>query len=316
MNIVMLEPLGVSEDVMRAAAAPLLAAGHTLEYCGAPLTDEKKREAAARADIAIIANGKLTSDVIEAGDHMKLLAVGFTGVDHVDLDACKKAGIRVVNASGYATDATAELALALTLSCLRHLDLCDAQVRGGKTRAGVVHHTLRGKTVGIVGTGAIGCRFAALLAPFGCRVLGFARHESERAKALGIEFVPLDELVSQSDVVSLHVPLTDETRHMIDARRLKLMKKDAVLVNCARGAVVDSAALAEALNKGELAAAGLDVFETEPPIAADHPLLHAKNAILAPHVGFFSEESLALRAEIVCDNIKAFLDGAPKSVIL
>ena len=103
---------------------------------------------------------------------------------------------------------------------------------------------------------------------------------------------------------------------MIDARRLKLMKKDAVLVNCARGAVVDSAALAEALNEGKLAAAGLDVFETEPPVAADHPLLHAKNAILAPHVGFFSEESLALRAEIVCDNIKAFLDGAPKSVIL
>lgn len=316
MNIVMLEPLGVSEQTLRDCAKNLTDAGHSLETCTAPLSREEKLSRAARADALVIANGKLDAELIAAAKDLRFLSVGFTGVDHVDLAACRAQNVRVSNACGYATEPTAELALLLMLSCLRNLTACDSAVRAGGTLAGQTHRTLQGKTVGVVGTGAIGCRVAELLAPFGCRILGYARHENPRAKELGVTYLSLEELFCQSDIVSLHVPLTDETRGMVDASLISSMKQDAILINCARGAVVDSAALAAALNEGRIFAAGVDVYETEPPIDGAHPLLHTKNATLTPHVGFFSQESLAARAKIVFQNIESYLAGTPVNVIL
>ena len=316
MNIVMLEPLGVPEELLRQKAAPLERAGHTVTLCTEKLTEEEKLRRAAGADVFIIANGKLTEKVIAAAPDLKMISVGFTGIDHVDLAACRARGVRVCNAQGYATEATAELALSLMLACLRHLLPYDSAVRHGGTAAGYANRTLRGKTVGILGTGAIGKRLAELARPFGCTLLGASRSADPAAEALGIRYVSMEELFRESDIVSVHVPLNEWTRGMVSRERIDSMKKSAIFINCARGGVVDREALAEALNQGRIAAAGLDVFESEPPIPADDPLLSAKNTVLTPHTGFFTEEAMAARLDIVFENVTAWLAGAPVNVKL
>ena len=172
-----------------------------------------------------------------------------------------------------------------------------------------------GKTVGVVGTGHIGTQVGRLFCAFGARVLGYARHENPEATRVGIEFVPnLDDLLAQSDIVTLHVPSNAGTRGMIDARRLALMPRGSILINCARGAVVDNEALARALDQGHLAGAGVDVFDTEPPLPTDYPLAHAKNAVLTPHVGFLTQEAMQRRARIEFDNVTSWLAGEPRNV--
>ena len=200
------------------------------------------------------------------------------------------------------------------LACLRDLVPCDQTVRTGGTAAGYRGNTLKGKTVGIVGTGMIGKRVAALCQAFGCKVLGYSRSESQEGKLMGIEYKSLKAVCQESDILTIHAPLSEATRHLIDKEHIDSMKKTAILINCARGALVDNQALAEALNEERIAKAGIDVFEIEPPIPADHPLLHAKNVILTPHVGFLSEESLEARVEIVCDNVLSWIQGKPINV--
>ena len=166
-----------------------------------------------------------------------------------------------------------------------------------------------------MGAGAIGCRTAELCHAFGCKVLGYKRHVKGDEPSF-IEFVSLDELLSRSDIVSLHCPITEDSKHLINAQTISKMKKGAYLINTARGPVVDSQALADALNNGYLSGAGIDVFEKEPPLDTDHPLLHSKNTIVTPHVAFASAESMIARADIVFDNIEAFLSGNQKNIIL
>lgn len=315
MKIAMLEPLAVSEEVLRAHAAPLEQAGHEVVLCTRKLSEEEKRERALDADVLIIANGKLSPELVKAARRLKMISVGFTGIDHVPLDVCKEQGVMVCNAQGYATEATAELAVGMMLSCLRHLVPFDAAARRGGTIAGTHNRTLQGKTVGIVGTGAIGLRVAELVGAFGSTVLGFSRHAVPEGEALGIRYVSMEELFSQSDIVTLHIPLNDLTRGMISREHLASMKPGAVLINCARGGVVDTGALAEALNEGRICA-GIDVFDSEPPISEDDPLVTAKNAVLTPHTGFFTDEAMEARADIVFDNVTAWLAGTPQNVKL
>ena len=168
--------------------------------------------------------------------------------------------------------------------------------------------------MGIVGTGHIGCAAARLFGAFGARVLGYARHESEAARAAGIEFVGLGELLANSDIVSLHLPLNDETRGWFDADKIGAMRDGAVLVNCARGAIVDNDALVAALNGGKLAGAGIDVFDMEPPLPEGYALAGAKNCVLTPHVAFLTEEAMERRAVIEFDNVRAWLEGHPQNV--
>lgn len=316
MKIVMLEPLGVSKTFMAPKVQPFLDGGHEFIYCEKKLSDSEKCQLLKDAEILIIANSPLTAEMLENARKLKMISVGFTGIDHVALDKCAEKGITVCNAQGYATDSTGELAVGLMLACLRNIVPYDAVVRNSGTLDGYQHNTLKGKTVGIVGTGAIGTKVAALVKAFGCRVLGYSRTENQKAIAAGIEYCDLSTLFAESDIVSLHVPLTEETRGLVGGEMIGVMKETAILINCSRGPVVDSAALADALNSGKIAAAGIDVFETEPPIASDHPLLNAKNAILTPHVGFYSEESLAERFDIVVDNISAWINGNPINVKL
>lgn len=244
-----------------------------------------------------------------------MISIAFTGVDHVDLKACRERNITVCNAAGYSTNAVAELAFGLAISVCRNIVPCDHQSRHEGTKAGLVGFELFGKTFGVVGTGAIGKRVAEIALAFGCRVIAYNRSEKPDLIEKGVTFVSKDELFRQADFVSLHTPLTDETKGLVDAETIKLMKPTAVLINTARGPVVDSEALAAALNEGRLAGAGIDVFETEPPIPADHPLCQAKNTVLTPHVAFASKEALETRADIVIENIKQWEAGTPQNLV-
>lgn len=316
MKIVVMEPLGVALEKINALAAALQAAGHEFVYYTSKEAQQDKLLARVQdADIIMLANQPLSAEIINACPKLKMLSVAFTGVDHVALDACSARNILVCNAAGYSTNAVAELTFGLAISVIRNIVPCDARCRRAGTKDGLVGFELFGKTFGVVGTGAIGARVAKIAAAFGCRVLAYSRTAKQELADAGVQYVSLDELLAQSDFVSLHVPLTDATRGLINADAIAKMKQGAVLLNTARGPVVDSAALAEALNAGKLAGAGIDVFEGEPPIAENHPLCRAKNTVLTPHVAFASREALETRADIVFANIEKWLNGAPQNVV-
>lgn len=317
MKIVLLEPLGISEQRLNELAAPLTAKGHEFVAYDTVETDPETLKArAAGADILMIANHPLPDEVIASVENLQYISVAFVGIDHVGHEACVEKGIHVSNAAAYCRDAVAELALGLALDCLRNISACNAVVRHGGTKAGLVGHELRGRTVGIVGTGDTGIRVAELYRAFGCRVLGYSRSEREAAKQAGVEYVPFDELLARSDIVSIHTPLTDATRGLIGSEALSKMKPGAILINTSRGAVLDSAAVAAALHDGRLAALGTDVFEGEPPVAEDHPLLTAPHVVATPHVAFATVESIDRRAEITFDNVEKWLQGTLQNRML
>ncbi|MBE5985823.1 NAD(P)-dependent oxidoreductase [Lacrimispora sp. AGF001] len=315
MNIVLLESLGIPDSLLNECAKPLIDAGHTFTAFEKNTDTKVQIEQAENADVIMIANMPLNGEVIDACKNLKFIDVAFTGVDHVDLAAARKNNISVSNAAGYSTEAVAELSLCLMLSLLRNVMQTDARCREGKTKEGLVGCELRGKTIGIIGAGAIGTRTAELCKAFGCRVLGYKRTISGNEPDF-IEFVSLDELLSSSDIVSLHCPLNEESRHLINRDTIAKMKQGAYIINAARGPVVDSEALAEALNNGYLAGAGIDVFENEPPIDTSHPLLNCKNTIVTPHIAFASAESMKLRAQIVFENLKKWMEGDQINKIL
>ena len=315
MNIVLLESLGIPDSLLKECAKPLIDAGHSFTAFEKNTDTKVQIEQAQNADVIMIANMPLNGEVIDACKNLKFIDVAFTGVDHVDLAAARKNNISVSNAAGYSTEAVAELSLCLMLSLLRNVMQTDARCREGKTKDGLVGCELRGKTIGIIGAGAIGIRTAELCKAFGCRVLGYKRTITGNEPDF-MEFVSLDELLSSSDIVSLHCPLNDDSRHLINRETIAKMKKGAYIINAARGPVVDSEALAEALNSGYLAGAGIDVFENEPPIDTSHPLLNCKNTIVTPHIAFASAESMKLRAQIVFENLKKWMEGDQINKIL
>lgn len=316
MKIVVMEPLGVALEKIEALAVPLKEAGHEFIYHTTKETNQEKLLArVADADIIMLANQPLSAEIINGCPKLKMLSVAFTGVDHIALDACRAKNILVCNAAGYSTNAVAELTFGLAISVIRNIVPCDGRCRSAATKDGLVGFELFGKTFGVVGTGAIGSRVAKIAQAFGCRVLAYSRTPKQELIDLGVKFVALDELLEQADFVSLHVPLTAATKGLINAEAISKMKPTAVLLNTARGGVVDSAALAEALNAGRLAGAGIDVFEIEPPIAKEHPLCHAKNTVLTPHVAFASKEALEARADIVFANLWKYFAGEPQNVV-
>jgi glyoxylate reductase len=246
-----------------------------------------------------------------AGTNLRGICNVAVGFDNVDLAACARRGVVVTNTPGVLDDATADLAFALILAARRRLGEAERLVRAGKPwewgMGFMVGHDLRGGRLGIVGLGGIGARVAARGLGFGMEIAYYGRRESPRAAELEATRLDLDELLATSDVVSLHTPLTPETRHLIGARELGLMKPTATLVNTARGAVVDEAALVEALREGRIAGAGLDVFEHEPDV---HPgLLELENVVLVPHIGSATVETRATMAELAARNAIAIARG-------
>jgi glyoxylate reductase len=247
-----------------------------------------------------------------AGDGLKVVANFAVGYDNVEVDACRARGVVVTNTPDVLTNATAELTLALMLAAARRLGEGERMVRagewGGWEPGQLLGRELSGAAVGIVGLGRIGARVAELLRPFGCVLLSTTRtpHPDTEAR-LGAERVPLGDLLSRADFVTLHVPLSPQTRHLIGDEALGRMKSGAVLVNTARGGLVDSAALAAALRDGRLFAAGLDVYEDEPLVPP--ALCGLENVVLAPHLGSATSAARDGMARLAADNVVAVLDG-------
>ena len=258
------------------------------------------------ADVLLLSNRPLSGNVINACPKLKLICVAFTGVDHVDQEACKKRGIKVENAAGYALHAVSELAIGLMISLFRRIILANTKARAGGTNEALIGHELFGKTLGVIGCGHIGLQVARLGNAFGCHVLGF-EPQLLQVKDVTIEQVQLDELLTRSDIVTLHLPLTPETRGFIGREQLAKMKRSAILINTARGPVVDQAALVEALDNKHLAGAGLDVFDLEPPLPPTHPILSALNTVLTPHIGFETAEAMSAKANIAMSHMESFL---------
>lgn len=305
MKIAVMEPLGVEQEKFMQIAREAVGDDVEIVCYDTRTTDVEELGRRGRdADIIAIGNLPFPREVLEKCENVKMLAVAFTGLDNVDLKYCEERGIKVQNCAGYATTAVAELTFGLLLDLCRNIGKCDTAARNGGTKAGLIGFELEGRTMGIIGTGAIGARVAKLAAAFGMDVIAYSRTPG---KVAGVRYVSLEELLAQADVVSLHVPLTDETRGMIGAEELALMKETAVLVNTARGPVVDTKALADALNSGRIAGAAIDVFDKEPPLDADEPLINAKNTVVTPHVAFATDESMIKRAEIEFRNIAEFI---------
>ena len=260
MKIALLEPIGVSKEVIDELSAPITEKGHEFVYYDTKTTDPA--ELAKRSegcDIVMIANNPYPTEVVEKADALKMLSVAFTGIDHIGTDKCKEKNIMICNAAGYSNQTVAELIIGMAIDALRHVVKADGLVRNGGTSAGLGGKEICGRTVGIIGLGQIGLMAAKLFQAFGAKVIAYNRSESEEAKALGIEYKSLEE-------------------------------------------------------DGKLGYACVDVFDMEPPIPADYPLLQAKNTLLTPHQAFISEESMVRRAKIVFDNVTAYLDGKPVNV--
>jgi len=308
MHIVCVEPLGISKEEFLKRQAEFKAKGH--EFSFFMDRDESESALVSRmkdSEIVIISNIKLPASVLSACPKLKMLSVAFTGLDHIDLEYCSQHGIKVQNAAGYSTTAVSELAVGLMIDVLRHITAFDGTIRQGTGRGPFLGRELRGKTVGVVGTGAIGTATIKLLLAFGCKVVAFNRSEHKEVLDMGVAYCSLEELLKNSDIVTLHVPMTSETHHLISAERLALMKSTAILINTARGNVVDIKALAQALKEGKIAGAGIDVYEQEPPLPTSHPLLNVPNCVAVPHIGFATREAFDIRAGIVFDHVYEFL---------
>lgn len=311
MKIVAVEPIGISPEKAEFFKTEYTKQG--IDFIYYPDRNEDPNELKKRmfeADIVIISNIPLPEDILTCCPFLKMISVAFTGLDHIDLQFCKENNIVVKNAAGYATSGVAELAIGLMLDILRHITFLDTNTRNGGTRNNFLGRQIKGKTVGIVGTGAIGMETARLAIAFGATVLGWSRTEREEAKAIGIQYVSLEELLQQSDIISLHTPLTDETFHLINEEKLSLCKPNAVIINTARGNVIDMNGLAKALHNGALAGAAIDVFEKEPPLSLDHPLFQAPNCIVVPHIAYATQEAFEDRIKIVIQNINLFLNNS------
>jgi glyoxylate reductase len=287
--------------------ARLVAAGHELDLW--PDTEPPPRAALTartqHADALICTlSDRIDAAFLDACPRLKVVANYAVGLDNVDLAAAQARGVAVGNTPGVLTDATADLAFALLLAAARRLPQAAQAVRDGAWGTwqpdGHLGADLVGATLGIVGAGRIGEAVARRASGFDMRVL----------KTTSRGGTPLPELLAESDFVSLHVPLTTQTRHLIDAQALRRMKPTAILVNTARGPVIDQPALIDALHAGEIAGAALDVTDPE-PLPQDHPLLQAPNVLVLPHVGSATTRTRATMTELAVDNVLAGLAGRP-----
>lgn len=313
MIIVFAEPIGLSSTLKKSFADEMSVIGHTVKYHDdLPVNQVDLINRASIADILVVSNYKVSEEVIENARHLKLIAVAFTGVDHIPMNLCRSKGILVCNAAGYSTQAVAELTIAMAIDLLRRIVSFDSSTRSGGTRNGFLGGELKGKTFGVIGLGAIGERVAKLANAFDCKVVAWSR---TKKIVEGVDFLPFDELLERSDIVSLHLPLNESTRGLINAKSLELMKPTAILINTARGPIVDYAALTIALIGSKIAGAAIDVYEHEPPIEDSHSLFSAPNTILLPHIGFATKEAVEERSGIVLLNIKNWITGNPTNTL-
>ena len=291
--------------------------GDVVLYTDRPETPEAQIRRAEDADILINSRGlvKWPAEILCQLPKLKLISLCSIGTDMIGLDEAKKRGITVCNQPGRTAPVVAEHGFGLMFALAKRAAFLTMSMKaGGWPRMDNIY--LQGKTLGIIGTGHIGAEMARLGRAIEMNVIAWTYHPSAaRAEALGVQFVSLDELLRTADVVSLHVRLTEESHHLIGERELGLMKQDALLINVARGGVVDTDALASALNSGYLGGAAIDVYDQEPP-PANHPLLECEQVILTPHCADMTPEGVELLNEGAVDNIVAFLEGTPQNIVV
>jgi glycerate dehydrogenase len=291
------------------------------EYAEHPMTAESEIvERLNGADVAIVNKVPMRADTLKQLPQLKMIAVAATGYDVVDIAYCRERGIAVANIRNYAVHTVPEHAFAMILALRRNLLAYRQDVEAGVWNESpqfcfFTHDIgdLYGATLGIIGEGAIGQGTAAIGRAFGMQVL-FADHAPPRMD--GVLFTPFDEVLARADVISLHCPLTPATRNLIDINAMRKMKRNALLINTARGGLVDEAALLQALNEGLIAGAGFDVLTTEPP-KNGHPLLEVRrpNFILTPHVAWASDGAMQFLADQLVDNVNAWAAGKPQHLV-
>lgn len=297
---------------------------HQLRFVSTLLDEQTAVLAEGFPAVSIFVNDRATAEVLArlAALGVRLVTLRSTGFNNVDLDAARRLGITVMRVANYSPYAVAEFAVALLLAVVRKVHRAYNRVREGNFALdGLQGFDLHGRTVGVVGTGRIGAVFAQIMHGFGVRLLGFDQKPNPACEALGMRYVPLETLLEQSDIVSLHIPLTPHTYHLINAQTLARMKRGAVLVNTSRGALVDTEALIEALKSGQLSAVALDVYEEEEglffrdlssQVIADDVfarLLTFPNVLVTGHQAFFTREALAQIAETTIRNLDDFEAG-------
>ncbi len=317
MKIVVLERNSVGLDVSIDGIAAL---GEMTAYPNTTAADVKEK--VKDAEIIVANKAPLSKEVLESAPDVKLICEFATGYDNVDIDYCKSRGIRVANIVGYSTDAVAQHTFALCFYVLEKLRHYDDYVKSGAYGAqdrfsnfDIPFTELAGKTWGIVGMGNIGRKVAGIAKAFGCRVIFYSA--SGNSTCTEYEKVDFDRFLQQSDFLSLHCPLSDRTRNLIDREALKKMKKTAILINVARGAVVNDEDLYTALTEGEIAGAGLDVTGTE-PMRDSNPLSRFKDStrlIITPHLAWASTEARNRCVSETCKNIQAFLRGEDRNIV-
>jgi glycerate dehydrogenase len=274
----------------------------------------------ADAEIVITNKAPLTREIIGALPKLKYIGVTATGYNIVDVAAAKERGIVVTNVPGYGSPAVAQLVFALLLELANHVGHHAQTVREGRWAEcpdfsywdfPVVE--LQGRTLGIIGYGDIGSSVARIALAFGMKILA-SKREWKTPPPEGVTPASIDEVFAQSDAITLHCPLTDATKHLVNERTLGLMKSSAFLINTGRGPLIDEEVLAKALNEGRIAGAGLDVLSVEPP-KPGHPLFTAKNCLITPHIGWASREARVRLIDATAANLRAFLDGKPVNVV-
>lgn len=263
----------------------------------------------ADADMLLHVLEPVSAEIMDKAPQLRLIQKIGVGIDAIDIAHARLRGIAICNMPGTNTAAVAEMTLALMLACLRRVVQLSAETSAGKgwLVSGEIGDSLGeigGRTIGLIGYGAVPRRLVPVLKALGARIIAFSRTQQDD----GVEFMPLDDLLQTSDIVSLHLPATDETKHVIDARRIGLMKPGSILINTARGSLVDENALADALGSGHVASAGLDVFASEPPVG-DCLLFSLPNVVVTPHIAWLTQETLRRSMDVAIENSRRLASG-------
>ncbi len=310
--------------------------GHKVKFFSDPLGLKNIEDAKDSEIISLFIYSRCKKDILKKLKKLKFIATRSTGVDHIDLKECQRRKIEVSNVPFYGENTVAEHTFALILAISRNIHKSYVRVlRGDFSIEGLKGFDLKGKTIGVVGAGHIGLNVIKIARGFGMNVLAFdVKQDHFIAEVLDFKYVPLDYLLKHSDIITLHVPAISSTYHLINRENIKKIKKGAILINTSRGSVVETEAIIEALDKGILSGAGLDVLEGEELIkeekqllydkkkieslknlAKDHILLAKENVVYTPHIAFYSQEALERILRTTVDNIKAFIKNKPINLV-
>jgi D-lactate dehydrogenase len=311
-------------------------AGHTLQFFDQPLEESQLAELAECEVLSIFIYSRITREILEKLPKLKLIATRSTGFDHIDVAAAKERGIIVANVPSYGENTVAEHAFALILALSRNVHRSHVRrLRNNFSIEGLKGFDLKGKTLGVVGAGKIGLHVIRIARGFGMNVLAFDNYQNTfLSEVLHFQYVPFEQLLAESDIISLHTPYTPATHHLINEKNIEQIKRGAILINTARGELVDNDALIHGLDAGILHGAGLDVIEGEhlireekellaanrdpqelQELVKDHILLGRDDVVYTPHIAFYSEEALHRILETTVDNITCFVDGTCQNIV-